>query len=246
MATFPVNPLAFLPEGLTIDQGPADRKVRTDLVVPPNAPLQNDKVAIAEMNRFIPIHLRQQMRDDLRDLLEEAGQHVSEFDDHPFGLGVYTFTHTLAADTVVGLTFELDEITTVNFVKHNEAKNMRLTSFGRPTWILLLGFPLDYQTTSYICSVVEDFGLLSVWDNPRGNNKFVLVKVHVAHPKFVPKTIVIHELGGTRHSWTVPVVLLRSADWNAHIHHVPPPPEDPPTDDPHPLHGQDYTAEQVF
>jgi hypothetical protein len=53
MATFPVNPLAFLPEGLTIDQGPADRKVCTDLVVSPNAPLQNDKVIIAETNRFI-------------------------------------------------------------------------------------------------------------------------------------------------------------------------------------------------
>jgi hypothetical protein len=37
----------------------------------------------------------------------------------------------MAADTVVGLTFELDEITTVTFVKHNEAKKMRLTSFGR-------------------------------------------------------------------------------------------------------------------
>jgi hypothetical protein len=91
---------------------------------------KKDKVVIAETNRFILIHLRQQMRDDLRDLLEEAGHHVNEFDDHPFGLGVYTFTHTLAADTVVGLTFELDEIATVNFVKHNEAKNMRLTSFA--------------------------------------------------------------------------------------------------------------------
>jgi hypothetical protein len=54
-------------------------------------------------------------------------------------------------------------------------------------------FPLDYQTTSYISSVVEDFGLLVVWDNPRGNNKFVLVKVHIVHPKFVPKTLVVHE-----------------------------------------------------
>jgi hypothetical protein len=39
MATFPVNPLAFLPDGMTIDQGPLDRKVRTDLVVPAIAPL---------------------------------------------------------------------------------------------------------------------------------------------------------------------------------------------------------------
>jgi hypothetical protein len=74
---------------------------------------------------------------------------------------------------------------------------------------MLWGFPLDYQTTLYIYSVVEDFGLHYVWDNPRGNNKFVLVKVHIFHPKFVPKTIVVHELGGTRHIWTIPVILLR-------------------------------------
>jgi hypothetical protein len=237
MASFPVNPLEFLPEGMTIDHGPADRKVRSDLVVSPNALLHNDKVLIAETNRFILVHLRQSMRDDLRALLDEAGYTVSLYDDHPFGLGSYTFSHTLFADTVIGLSFEVDEITTVTFVKHNETKNMRLASFGRPIWLLLLGFPLDYQTTSYISSVVEDFGLLVVLDNPRGNNKFVLVKVHIVHPKFVPKTLVVHELGGARHSWSVPVIMLRSLDWNAHIHDIPPPAEDPPTNDPHPLFG---------
>jgi hypothetical protein len=130
MANFPINPLAFLPEGLTVDHGPADRKVRTDLVVSPNAPLQNDKVLIAETHRFIPIHLRYQLHHDLRNLLEEGGYHVTAFDDHLFGLGSYTFAHTLAADTVRDLTYELDEITIVIFVKHNAAKNIRLTSFG--------------------------------------------------------------------------------------------------------------------
>jgi hypothetical protein len=171
MVTLSVNPLAFLPEGMTIDQGPADRKVRIDLVVSSPAPLQHDKVSIAETNRFIPIHLRAQMRSDIRDMLNEAGHIVSAFDDHPFGIGSFTFTHTLAADTVIGLTFALDEDTNITFVKHNEARNMRLTTFGREVWILFLGFPLDYQTTAYICSAVEDFGLLTVWDNLRGNNK---------------------------------------------------------------------------
>jgi hypothetical protein len=144
MAKFPVNPLAFLPEGMTIDHGPADRKVRTDLVISPNALLHNDKVVIAETNRFVPIHLRQSMRDDVRALLDEARYTVSAFDDHPFGLGSYTFMHTLSADTVIGLSFEIDEITSVTFVKHNEAKNMRLTTFGKSIWLLMLGFPLDY------------------------------------------------------------------------------------------------------
>jgi hypothetical protein len=34
METFSVNPLAFFPEGMIIDQGPTDHKVRTNMVVP--------------------------------------------------------------------------------------------------------------------------------------------------------------------------------------------------------------------
>jgi hypothetical protein len=183
---------------MTVDHGPPDKKVRTNLVVPAIAPLHNDRVLIAETNRFIPIQHRDQMREDLRDLLVEDGHIVRYFDDHPFGLGVYTFPDTITADAVAGLTYELDEVTTINFVKHNGAKNMRLTTFGRETWLLYLGFPLDYQTTQYIHSVVEDFGLLSIWDNPRGNKKFVLVKAWIVDPKFVPKSLVMHQLGGAR------------------------------------------------
>jgi hypothetical protein len=162
MVTFPVNPLAFLPEGMTVDQGPADRKVRMELVVPAIAPLQNDRVLVAETNRFIPIHLQENMREDIRDMLVESGYVVRYFDDNPFGIGVFTFRDTISVDAVAGLHFELDEITTVNFVKHDEAKNMRLTTFGRETWLLYLGFPLNYQTTRIICSVVEDFDLMSI------------------------------------------------------------------------------------
>jgi hypothetical protein len=123
---------------------------------------------------------------------------------------------------------------------------MRLTTFGRETWILYLGFPLNYQTTRIISSVVEDFGLLSIWQNPMGNNKFVLVRVSIVDPKFVPKTLVLHQLGGARRSWTIPVIMLRSSDWGAHDAEIPPPPEDPPTNNPHPLYGPDPTAKDLY
>lgn len=244
MATFLVNPLAFLPEGMTVDHGLADRKICTDLVVPS----LNDKVIIAETSRFVPIQLREEMRVAVQGMIQEAWFVVRAVDDHPFGLGIFTLSDTLAADSVRGLTFEVDEEITVTFVRHAEAKNMRLTDFDRDTWIMFLAFPLDFQTTDYIESDVEDFGLLSVWHNPRGNNKYVLVKVKIVDPKFVPKSLVMHQLGGARHSWTVPVIMLRSADWNAHAHDLPPPPEDPAPEDgnPHPLYGPYVTAEQVY
>jgi hypothetical protein len=238
----------FLPDGMKVDQGPANTKVRSDLVVPALAPLQHDKVLIVDTSRFILIQHREQMREDVRDWLVTKGYIVRYVDDHPFGLGVFTFPDTLTVDVVKGLTYELDEITNITFVKHNEAKNMRLTSFGRETWILYLGFPLDYQTSEYIQNAVKDFGLLSIWHNPRGNKKYVLVKAWIVDPKFVPKSLVVHQLGGARHSWIVPVVLLRSVDWNAHEAYVPPPPEDPTPDNgnPHPLYGHDLTAEKLY
>jgi hypothetical protein len=63
-----VNPLAFLADRMSVDQGPTDHKVRTDLVVPAIAPLQNECVLVAKTNRFIHIHLRENMREDIRDL----------------------------------------------------------------------------------------------------------------------------------------------------------------------------------
>jgi hypothetical protein len=62
-------------------------------------------------------------------MLVEVGHVVSYFDDHPFGIGVYTFRDTLAVDTVAGMTFALDEITNINFFKHNVSKNMRITAY---------------------------------------------------------------------------------------------------------------------
>jgi hypothetical protein len=88
MANFHVNPLAFLPEGMTIDQGPLDRKVLTNLVVHVVAHLQHYRVLIVETNRFIPIQHREKMKEDLMDLLVEQGYIIPHYEDLPFGHAV--------------------------------------------------------------------------------------------------------------------------------------------------------------
>jgi hypothetical protein len=42
------------------------------------------------------------------------------------------------------------------------------------------------------------------------------------------------------------VVLPRSTEWNAHDAEIPPPPEDPPTNNPHPLYGPDPSEEEIY
>jgi hypothetical protein len=222
--------------------------VRSYLVVSPVSPLMNDKVVIAKPSRFIPIQLRQEVRENIADIVTEVGYTMTALDDHPFGIGIFTLVDVLAADAVVGLTFELDEDTTVTFVKHDQARNMRLTSFGREIWVQFLGFPLDYQTSHYVNRACEDFCLVSHWFYPRGNKKYVLVKVWVADPKFVPKSLIMQQLGGPRRSWGIPVIMLHSMDWNAHIRDVPLPPKDPePVDgNPHPMYGIEQTVEHIY
>lgn len=48
--------------------------------------------------------------------------------------------------------------------------------------------------------------------------------------------------------WTVCVMMLHSADWNAHLPEVSPAGEDPPPADevPHPLYGEGLIAEQMY
>ncbi|KAM3401002.1 hypothetical protein ACQJBY_005674 [Aegilops geniculata] len=74
MANFPVNPLAFLPHGMTVDQGPPDRKARVDMALSGHPPLNHDRFLIAETNRAIPIHLRQETRSALADFVPVRGQ----------------------------------------------------------------------------------------------------------------------------------------------------------------------------
>ena len=95
---------------------------------------------------------------------------------------------------------------------------------------------------------MDDFGLLSVWHRPKENNHSVLARVWIVHPKFVPKILVVTQLGGAGHTWTVPLYMLRSADWNAQLPHIPLPPADPETENgvAHPLYGPKLSADQIY
>ena len=254
MANYPVNVVPYIPMGMTIELGPQDRVVRSDMAVHPVPPLNHDFLAIAEVNRHVPHHQKAALREVITGLLHESHFFPSEVDDHPLGIAIFGFANPLVRDNVVGITFEIDaEVegdmnTIVSFVPHDEALNMRLTTYGPAVWILYVGFPYDYQTYHYLHRSVDSFGSLIHWHNPRGDRKFVLVRVKVINLRLVPKSLVIRQLGGDRHCWTVCVTMLRNSDWNTHLPEVPPAGEDPPPDNgiPHPLYGDELTAEQLY
>ncbi|KAM0922039.1 hypothetical protein ACQ4PT_006447 [Festuca glaucescens] len=154
MANYPCNPFAFIPNGLAIDHGPQNRRVRCDLAVSAVPPLNHDNYAITETNLDIQFN-------------------------SAFMLGV----------------------------------------------------------NSGECSVMMD-----------ARHARVLVKVWLMGDALVPRSLVLRQMGGQRRAWSIPVYLLRSDQWTAHMHALPVDVEDPPPADgnPHPFHGPHMTAEQRF
>ena len=56
MANYPFNPDPFLPPEFAVEPGPADRLVRSGMVVGPIAPLSHEFLAIAETGHYVPLH----------------------------------------------------------------------------------------------------------------------------------------------------------------------------------------------
>jgi hypothetical protein len=143
MANFPVNPFRFVPEGLIIDDGPADRVVRSHVALPAEAPSYHGEYAIAVTDRQVAELERPALLSRLVDLLRfNHNVEVHSARSSPFGIGLFRFGTVMTRDTIVeGHGFQLDEATRVSFVRHDEALNYRRTPAGEERWILLIGFP---------------------------------------------------------------------------------------------------------
>uniref|UniRef100_A0ACD5ZN89 Uncharacterized protein n=1 Tax=Avena sativa TaxID=4498 RepID=A0ACD5ZN89_AVESA len=249
MANYHCNPLAFVPTGLAIDNGPQGHRVRADLAVSAEAPLNHDNFAIAETDVQVPIQQRYHARIELRRRLNRQGFHVSSMEDYPIGLGLFSFANSFVRDRVVGRSYTIDDWIGITFVKHDEGLNMRVASFCSEKWVMFLNFPLDYQTEYWIEKAVSLFGKLQIWYNiSEEDHACILVKVWIMKDALVPKSLVLRQMGGHRRAWAVPVYLLRSDQWNAHMHIIPEDTEDePPADgEPHPFYGAHTSAEQRF
>lgn len=67
----------------------------------------------------------------------------------------------------------------ITFVKHNEGRNWRRVYFNKLCWILILGVPLDYQTTGDIATAISKWGKLIAWENEPREKGRIITKVRV-------------------------------------------------------------------
>lgn len=69
---------------------------------------------------------------------------------------------------------------------------------------MLIGFPLDYWSLSYIHDAIKSFGRLLVWEKDINNLARIIIKVRVIDLELVPKSIQITDGDGFHsESWTV-------------------------------------------
>jgi hypothetical protein len=114
-----------------------------------------------------------------------------------------------------------DDFHVFSVVRHDEGFNMRSPVFEREAWVLMLNFPLDYQTNYYVNKAVSLFGRLELWHNPRADMTRVLVKVLIKSVRLVPYSLIVTRaaniFGLLGRSWSVPVYVLHGRNVNPDV-----------------------------
>ena len=131
---------------------------------------------------------------------------------YPFVVGLLQFDNALVLDHLIATSpHTLGETHTFSIMRHDAGPNMRTPAIEREAWVLLLGFPLDYQTEHYIIKAVSCFGRLILWHRPGFKKSRVLVRVLINEVALCPFSLVIKrftDISGLGKSWTVPVYIL--------------------------------------
>ncbi|KAM0854539.1 hypothetical protein ACQ4PT_050357 [Festuca glaucescens] len=214
MANFPVLPFRFLPGPVTIEPSPEDRLQRSLLIVG-DPPLQHEEYAIIVV---VP-----ELEDiDKEEALAEVCAILNRDHNAPvtgrvysIGIGLVRFESAAIRDHLIETgphTMDRDEIHMFSVVRHDEGLNMRSPVFEREAWVLMLNFPLDYQTNYYVNKAVSLFGKQELWHNPRLDMTRVLVKVLIKSLSLVSFSLVVTRaanlFGVLGRSWSVPVYVL--------------------------------------
>lgn len=129
----------------------------------------------------------------------------------------------------------------ISFAKHNEGRNWRRVYFNRLCWILILGVPLDYQTTDDLATSISKWGKLIAWENDPREKGRIIAKVRVTQLPDIPKSIRWSE--GERFEedcWASSVEIIHQEILGGGPIDEDPVP--PPDEDPHPIPQQSFNG----
>ncbi|WVZ57952.1 hypothetical protein U9M48_008279 [Paspalum notatum var. saurae] len=239
MANFAVDPTPFLPFEAQVELG-WQRPARARVALGGDLPRCHEEYVIVTMNLAPPAHqvpvvIAQAVQ------LFEAEFHVRVITAFrsPLGLGLFQFGSTVQRQILLNAGQIPFGDGFLEVFRHDEGLNLRDCVYERRCWIMILGFPLDYQDTDHLHAAVAPFGRLLNWiDGP--NKSKVLVHALMLLAARIPKSIVFSQgtlLGGNGRSWSAPVFIL-GGNWGQFPDNFPPKEDPAPADgNPHPMHG---------
>ncbi|KAM0852902.1 hypothetical protein ACQ4PT_051454 [Festuca glaucescens] len=223
MANFPVLPFRFLPGPVTIEPSPEDRLQRSLMIVG-DPPLQHEEYAIIIVIPELDDIDKEEALAEVCTILNRDHNAPVTGRVYSLGVGLVRFESAAIRDHLIETgphTMDRDEIHMFSVVRHDEGLNMRAPVFEREAWVLMLNFPLDYQTNYYVNKAVSLFGKLELWYNPRLDMTRVLVKVLIKSLRLVPYSLIVtraaNQFGVLGRSWSVPVYVLHGRSVNPQL-----------------------------
>ncbi|KAM0929355.1 hypothetical protein ACQ4PT_001463 [Festuca glaucescens] len=203
MANFPVRPWPFLEGPDDIEVGHEDRLQRNMIVVD-DPPLLHEEYALVFINPQVPDHQRQYFLDKIcRVLREDYNYEVSNPEIHLCCVGLIAFEDAVIRYRMIrDSPHALDDDYTFSLVKHDEGPDMRQPVCEYEAWVMMLSFPLDYQTNHYVNKAVYLFGKLLIWHRPRVKKSRVLVKVFINEVALVPRSLVVKRISVLGGNWS--------------------------------------------
>lgn len=129
---------------------------------------------------------------NVREVLEEfldVVKHVGvrSIQQCRIGEAYVQFQHVRDRDKLVSDSPHVFEDIFISFTKHDAGRNWRRVYFNRLCWILILGVPLDYQTTDDLATAISKWGKLISWENDPREKGRIIAKVRVTELIHVPK-----------------------------------------------------------
>jgi hypothetical protein len=213
MANFLCNLMLYAQAGLHVEHG-WNRPARARVALGGEPPRRHEQYAVLTIDPAPQHDQVHQLLQQVSEFLEQAfGVNVVSIFPSPLGLGLFQFENPIHRE-------ELLDASPINFAhgvisvhKHDEAlANFRTCNYIRESWIMFLGFPLDYQVQTFVdVVVVAPFGRLNRWyEGP--NKTRVIARCLLLSPYQVPRSLRVSPRtllgGGGGRSWTVPTYIL--------------------------------------
>lgn len=237
MANYPCNPMLYVPQGMHIEQG-WNRLARSRVALGGEPPRRHEQFAIISLEPApeVQAQIPELIHEVVAMIHHDFPVRVVTAFPSPLGLGLFELESTVQRSALLDaspIPFGHGHLVVE---RHDEARNFKVCNYSRQCWIMLLCFPLDYQTSDFIKAAVAPFGRLLHWyEGP--NKTRVLAQCLILAPDRVPRSVVVSRgsvLGGNGQSWSAACYIL-----DGHFPDAFPPEEDPvPVDgNPHPIHG---------